>query len=76
MASPDELFGIYTVTFGKVKSGTKLTNGDYVHRNIRGTTPYDEEEKLAVTIACDDVKNDSPMKSKSEFLAESKRLRS
>lgn len=42
MAQPDELFGIYVKTFGKMKSGTKIVNSDYYHPgptcSLRSTT--------------------------------------
>ena len=64
MASDDDLYGLYTRVFGKVKSGTKLTNRDYAHH---------EQEKAAVTMAAGDCASGAPLRVKSKFLEELKR---
>ena len=67
-------YDIYTKAFGKVRSGTKLTDKDYAYHSINGSTTFTDEEKLAVTIACDDVQNRQPLKTKNELETEIRRL--
>jgi hypothetical protein len=70
------LFDRYVQTFGKVKSGTKLENKDYVHPGINGNSPFSTRERLAVSMAAEDVKEGRAMKSQSEFNKELTRLES
>lgn len=72
----DTPYDVYVKNFGKVRSGTKLTNSDYMQPGISGSIPYDEDRKIAVTLACDDIINKNPMKTKSDFEKELQRLKS
>lgn len=74
MATDEDLYQIYLKAYGKVRSGTKLVNNDYFHHSLNGATPFTTDENLAVTMAADDVKNKEPMRARTEFLSELKRL--
>ncbi len=69
----EELYEIYNRTVGRLRSGTKLTNGDYGQRTPMGLHPYEEDGKAAVTIASDDVATKAPTRTKAELVAEIKR---
>ncbi|AUX37889.1 MULTISPECIES: hypothetical protein [Sorangium] len=71
-----ECYLIYTRIFGKVSSGTKLTDADFGATTFHeGFTPYSEEGQIAVSMAAQDVKMGAAMRSKPEFLTELHRLR-
>ncbi len=74
MADDGEIYGIYTRTYGLVKSGTKLTNNHYYHHSFDGGTPFNERERMAVTIAGDDAVNSRNLRTKSQLLGEIARL--
>lgn len=65
----EALYKLYLRTFGKVKSGTKLTNKDYSHQSINGAKAFDKKEHMAVSMGCEDVQNKVPMKSEDDFIA-------
>lgn len=69
-------FEIYTRILGRVRSGAVLANTDYGTKGLNGFTPYGEREKLAVTMAAQDVKLNKPLRSRSEFEDELDRLQS
>jgi hypothetical protein len=64
-----EPYDIYVTTYGKVRSGTKLTNSDYLYHSFNGAVAFDERERLAVSLASQDVNDRVPMMSKKDFLA-------
>jgi hypothetical protein len=68
------LYDIYSQTFGKVRSGTKIENKDYAFQSLNGATPYDEKQRLAVTVAVDDQKAGREMRSKTDLENEINRL--
>ena len=70
----EQNYEIYVKAYGKVQSGTKLTNADYGIPSLEGLKAYDESGKMAVSLATQDVKTGKPMRSKSEFEEELKRL--
>lgn len=61
-------YDIYVTTYGKVRSGTKLTNSDYYYPSYNGAVPFDERERLAVSLAAQDVVDRVPMMSKKDFM--------
>lgn len=69
-----EPYMIYTEKYGKVQSGNKLDTRDYGEMKAGGFEYYDEQGKLAVSLAAQDVKLGTPFRSKSEFEKEIKRL--
>jgi DNA-binding response OmpR family regulator len=68
-----QLYEVYSRTVGKVRSGAKLTNGDYGHKTPSGLEPYSEDEKVAVTIAAEDVMIGIKTRTKSDLVAEVQR---
>ena len=63
-----ESYIIYSTTYGRVKSGTKLTEADYCHPDlINGNKPFNIEETTAVTLACEDASIPRCSRSVSEF---------
>lgn len=69
------LHEIYVQTYGKVKSGTKITDKDFSFSNVpNGSVPFNDKQRLAVTIAIDDQKNGEELRSRSELEQEIKRL--
>lgn len=62
-----EPYKIYVENYGKVQSGTKLERKDYGTMSMNGFKEYDEKEMAAVSLAAQDVKVGTPMKSKKEL---------
>jgi len=65
---------IYVETYGKVQSGSVLKRTDYGEISPSGITPYDEKGTLAISLAAQDVKTNTPMRSKSDFEEQIKKL--
>ena len=71
-----EAFDIYVESYGKVRSGKVLDQYDYgVLKNAR-FREHDSNGKLAVSMAVQDLKDGKPMRTRSEFDTEFKRLQS
>ena len=63
-----EPYKIYIENYGKVQSGTKLNRGDYGENDlVDGFKEYDEKGMLAVSIAAQDVKMGTILRSKKDF---------
>ena len=69
-----EPYMIYTEKYGKVQSGNKLDTNDYGEMEAAGFEYYNEQGKLAVSLAAHDGKLNIPLRSKIEFEKEIKRL--
>ena len=69
-----EPYSIYLEKYGKVQSGNKLDRSDYCEMSGGAFAEYDDERRLAVSLAAQDVKMKVPLRSKSEFEEEIKRL--
>jgi len=71
-----EPYEIYVEKYGKIKSGASLLDSDFGELSdpSGGFVKYDEEHKLAVTLAAQDAKHDN-LRSKVEFQEELTRLR-
>lgn len=70
-------YSIYLRSYGKLASGARLTDRDYGTLRLRRLfRPFDESGQIAMALAVQDVNQDSKLKSKGEFEAELKRLRS
>lgn len=69
-----EPYLLYVEAYGKVRSGSNLKNTDYGDITPGGIRPYDERGTLAVSLAAQDVKSDTPMRSKSDFEEQIKKL--
>lgn len=65
---------IYVEIFGRIQSGDVLKEYDYGERKPEGFVAFDEKGKLAVSLAAQDVKNKTTMRSKSTFEEEIKKL--
>ena len=65
---------LYVEKYGKVKSGNKLDRNDYGKSSIKGFVEYSNEEKLAVTLAAQDVKDEISLRSKEDLEAQIKKL--
>ncbi len=70
----NNIYMIYVEKYGKVKSGNKIKAGDYVNIGVRGSTPYSDEGKLAVSIAVEDCKNGIPMRTKVQLEEKIKKM--
>jgi len=73
MMGDDELYEIYNRTVGKVRSGTKIDNGDFGTRTYNGFVKFSEDGQTAVTIAVEDAAAKAPTRTKKELVAEIKR---
>lgn len=70
-------YTVYLRTYGKVASGAKLADADFPVRRLRRfLQPFDQSGEVAVALAVQDVNQDKPLKSKTEFEEELRRLRS
>jgi hypothetical protein len=66
-------YSVYVRKYGKIASGTKLTDVDYGEDNDDGFVRYDIEGQTAVAMAAQDVKLGVPMRGLAEFSADLKR---
>lgn len=75
MAKGDETpFDLYVKFFGVVKSGTMVTDRDYVQSVAGSGVKFSTEERLAASLAIDDVKTSQQLRTQSEFKKEIARL--
>ena len=70
----NNIYMIYVEKYGKVKSGNKIKAGDYVDKGVKGSTPYRDEGKLAVSIAVEDCKNNKPMRTREQLEEKIKKM--
>ena len=65
---------IYMRTYGKIASGTKLTNADYGLATMDGFQAYGPEGHAAISLAAQDVKLGCGMREKSAIDEDVQRL--
>jgi len=70
-----DVYMIYVEKYGKIQSGGRLEAMDYGEMEADGFVEYNEEGKLAVTLASQDVKMGEPIRPRTNFVEQIKRLK-
>ena len=68
-------YEVYIHFYGKIKSGTPLEPNSYGINTAQGYKRFDEDQTIAATLAIEDVKSGSGIRTRTEFNTQLSRLK-